>query len=111
MSRATVHRLIAPARRFMTSCVLRTCGTSKSGMRYSYYRCPDCRRNARQDAVERTAAGHVRAVVEDPEVRALIAGLMEESERSDAGPRRSEGIRRELFEIERAYGRIWQAIE
>lgn len=88
-----------------------TCGTSKSGRRYSYYRCPDCRRNVRQDAVERTAADLVRAVVADQEARGLIAGLMEEAERADSGPRRSEGIRRELSEIERAYGRIWQAIE
>lgn len=88
-----------------------TCGTSQNGSRYGYYRCPDCRRNVRQGRLEGAAAALVRAAVATPEVRALVASLMAEAERADAGPRRSEAIGRELAEIERTYARIWSAIE
>lgn len=88
-----------------------TAGTSKTGRLYHYYRCPDCRRNARKEALEGMAAALVRGAVADPEVRGLIARLMVEFERESAGPPRSDGIRKELAEISRSYERIWQAIE
>ncbi len=88
-----------------------TCGTSKTSRRYHYYRCPDCRRNARKEALEGMAAALVRGAVADSEVCELIARLMVEFDREHSGPPRSEGIKRELAEIERAYSRIWSAIE
>ena len=88
-----------------------TCGTSKTGRRYDYYRCPDCRRNARQAELESATADLVRRAVSTPEVRELIAGLMVEAERECSGAPRSETIRKELAEIGRAYARIWSAIE
>lgn len=88
-----------------------TCGTSKSGRRYSYYRCPKCRRTVRQELLEGRVSEAVRASLLSPQVRELVADLMVELDRESSGPRRSEQIRCELREIERAYGRIWQAIE
>ena len=87
------------------------CGTSHTGRRYTYYECPRCRRNASQADVEGAAASLVRAAVATPEGRGLVADIMVEVEREESGPRRSDGLRRELAEIGRAYGRIWAAIE
>lgn len=88
-----------------------TCGTSKSGRRYSYYRCPKCRRTVRQELLEGVVADAVRSVLSSPEVRRLVTGMMVEADLEAAGPRRSDAIREELRGIGRAYERIWQAIE
>ena len=88
-----------------------TCGTSKGGRRYSYYRCDSCRRTVRQEELEGAAAGLVRAALATEESRSLVADLMVEAEREERGPSRSEAIRSELAEISRAYARIWDAIE
>ncbi|MBR3385485.1 MAG: recombinase family protein [Atopobiaceae bacterium] len=88
-----------------------TCGTSKSGRRYSYYRCPKCRRTVRQEVLEGIVADAVRCAISGDDTRSLVADLMVGFERESSAPPRSEAIRDELRRIEAAYGRIWDAIE
>lgn len=88
-----------------------TCGTGKSGHRYSYYRCPKCRHTVRQEKLEGTVAEAVRGVLATKRVRELVADLVVEADREGSGPPRSQAIRAELREIEAAYARIWDAIE
>lgn len=88
-----------------------TCGTSKAGRRYSYYRCPSCRATVRRELVEDSAVGAVISATADPSVRDRVCDLVMACESERSCPKQSEAIRKELREIDLAYGRIWDAIE
>ena len=90
-----------------------TCGTSKTGRVYHYYKCKKCKRTFRRDAVEEAVLDTVLETIKKPDIRQRIVDVMalynemnEEKEEPE-----SKRIEREIKRIDTAFERIWQAIE
>ena len=90
-----------------------TCGTSKTGRVYHYYKCKKCRRTFRRDAVEEAVLDTVLETIKKPDVRQRIVDAMalyDEMNEEKEEPE-SKRIEREIKRIDAAFERIWQAIE
>ena len=89
-----------------------TSGTSKSGSTYAYYKCRHCKRTFRRDILEDSVTDMILCAVERPDVRKRIAsGMATYNAMMDNTPLESERIRKEIKRIDKAFERVWQAIE
>lgn len=89
-----------------------TSGTSATGAKYSYYKCRHCGRTLRRDILEDSVTDMVLCAVERPDVRKRIAsGMATYNSELDNMPLESERIRKEIRRIDKAFERVWQAIE
>ncbi|MBM6688489.1 recombinase family protein [Collinsella tanakaei] len=94
------------------SAMVGTSGTGHRGRTYHYYRCRECGRTVRRDAIEPRVADAVRAALGREDVRDRIAALMVEYEREREGESpQSARLEAELRGIHAAYANIWKAIE
>lgn len=89
-----------------------TSGTSCTGATYHYYKCRKCRRTVRRDLIEDVVCDMTLQAVAREDVRRRIASsmVMFRAEQPE-GRSRSYEIKKELRRIDRAFERIWQAIE
>lgn len=90
-----------------------TCGTSKSGKRYFYYRCPSCRRAFRHDLIEDWVCDAALEALRSPHAREQIADAMAvyNNEANGTNAEEVKRIRKEISNIDAAFDRIWKAIE
>lgn len=89
-----------------------TSGTSKNGAVYAYYKCRHCGRTFRRDILEDCITDMILCAVERPDVRKRIAsGMATYNAELDNAPLESERIRKEIRRIDKAFERVWQAIE
>lgn len=87
-------------------------GTSCTGATYHYYRCRKCRRTVRRDLVEDVICDMtLQAVAREDVRRRIAAGMVAMQEEEPEEQSRSYEIKRELKRIDRAFERIWAAIE
>ena len=89
-----------------------TSGTSCTGATYHYYKCRKCRRTVRRDLIEDAVCDMTLEAVAREDVRQRIAsGMALFQAEQPKGQSRSYAIKKELKRIDRAFERIWQAIE
>lgn len=89
-----------------------TSGTSHTGATYAYYKCRKCKRTFRRDVIEDAVVDMTICAMERPEVRKRIAdGMATYNAEIDNAPLESERIRKEIRRIDKAFERVWQAIE
>lgn len=90
-----------------------TCGTSKSGTRYFYYRCPSCRRAFRSGLIEAWACDAVFEATKGKHFKEQLADAMAVFDESSNGAHEIEAkrLRKEISKIDAAFERIWKAIE
>ena len=89
-----------------------TSGTSCTGATYYYYKCRKCRRTVRRDLIEDVVCDMTLQAVARDDVRQRIASGMVDYQASQPKEQsRSYAIKKELKRIDRAFERIWQAIE
>ena len=94
------------------SAMVGTSGTGHRGRAYHYYRCRECGRTVRHDAIEPRVADAVRAAFGREDIRDRIAALMVEYEREREGDSpQSARLEAELRGIHSAYANKWKAIE